>query len=303
MNAPDVEAAPASSSRREDVSFYSEGARLAGHLYVPSALAPGERRPAVLLCHGFAGFKELLLPPYGRRLAAEGFVVLAFDYRGFGDSEGEAGRLVPPDQVVDIRNALTYLQSRPEVDGARLALWGSSFGGANAVYAAAVDRRVKAVAAQLTFASGRRMILGGLGEPEKARLLETLAAVRERAVVKNKVLRLSPDQILTDAESKEFYATQVKTFPKLGTKLPLATLGHILEWEPETVVDRLSAPLLILAAEKDGVCPPSESQILFDKARGEKSLVSLPCRHYDAYAGEPFEKGIAAILGWFRRHL
>ena len=58
--------------KREDVAFYSEGRRLSGHLYLPDDRKEGERRPAVVLAHGYTGVKELILPAYAERFAAQG---------------------------------------------------------------------------------------------------------------------------------------------------------------------------------------------------------------------------------------
>ena len=289
---------------RKNVAFYSEGQQIAGHLYLPEGVAENSKCPAVVLCHGFAGFKELLLPPYAEKFAQNGFVALVFDYRGFGESQGERGRLVPVEQIADIRNAITFVQTLPEVDAQRIGLWGTSFGGANAIYVAAVDSRVKALAVQLTFASGERMIKGDLGPEQIQKLESTLQAVQERAVVKNKTLRLGPDQILTDQESKTFYAENVGKFPQLATKIPLSALRHIMEHNPQDVIARLKCPVLFLAAEKDTVCPAEQSRILFGLAPEPKKLVLLEnCRHYDSYEGAPFEKGSTAIMEWFSQYL
>ncbi len=70
------------------VTFFSEGARLVGNLFLPANLQPGERRPGIVLCHGFTGVRQLTLPDYARQFAQAGFIALIFDYRGFGESEG-----------------------------------------------------------------------------------------------------------------------------------------------------------------------------------------------------------------------
>lgn len=284
-----------------DVSFFSEGARIAAHLYRPEG-ATGPC-PAIVLCHGFAGFKEMLLPPYAERFARAGYVALTFDYRGFGASEGEPGRLVPAEQIVDIRNALRYVRSLEDVDAERLGLWGTSFGGANAVHAAALEPRVRAVVVQLTFASGRRIIKGGLTPEQAQRLDSTLASVIERTVVRNKVMRVAPDQILSDEESKAFFARNLAAFPQLQTKIPFSTIAHVLEHNAEEVLDRVRCPLLVIGAKHDGVCPPSESEILFARAHEPKQLVMLDCRHFDAYEGEALEQASGAAAAWFRRHV
>ncbi|MFA5353884.1 MAG: alpha/beta fold hydrolase [Thermodesulfovibrionales bacterium] len=283
---------------KRKVSFFSEGTPIAGELYLPAGKQ--EKLPAVVLCHGFSGTKELLLPAYAEGLAESGYAVLAFDYRGFGESEGERGRLVPDEQMTDIRNAVTYMQTLGEVDPERIGFWGTSFGGANAIRVAAIDKRIRAITVQLTFASGRRMVTGNMDTEAVRKLEETLKKVRERAVTQNKVLRLNAGQILTDEESKAFFEKVTQQNPQLNVKIPFITLQHILEHNPEDCIAEVGCPVLIIAAENDGVCPPSESQMLFERAREPKKMLLLEgCRHYDAYAGEPFRKGIAEIRQWF----
>ncbi|MFQ5472972.1 MAG: alpha/beta hydrolase, partial [Dehalococcoidia bacterium] len=106
--------------KREDVNFYSEGCRLSGHLYLPDDGSGREPKRAIVLAHGFTGVKELILPEYAKRFAAEGWIALTFDYRGFGTSEGQRGRLLAPDQCEDIRNAVTYACTRSDVDADRI---------------------------------------------------------------------------------------------------------------------------------------------------------------------------------------
>lgn len=289
---------------KKDVSFYSEGKKIAGDLYLPDDINDRQPCPAVILCHGFAGIKELLLPAYAERLAQHGLIALIFDYRGFGASEGERGRLVPQEQVTDIRHAITFVQTLKEVSEDQIGLWGTSFGGANSIYVASIDTRVKALVVQLTFASGDRMITGDLGEEELQKLESTLRKVEERAVTKNKVLRLHPDQILTDEESQAFYTNIVKQYPTVQTKIPLSTLQRIREHNPQDVIANVTCPILIIAAENDTVCPAHESHILFEHAHEAKELVILEgCKHYDAYEGAPFEKGIQSTIDWFSRYL
>jgi len=289
---------------KKDVQFYSEGKKIAGDLYLPNDMQDQQPCPAVILCNGFAGIKELLLPAYAERLAQHGLIALIFDYRGFGDSEGERGRLVPQEQVTDIRHAMTFVQTLKEVNGEHIGLWGTSFGGANSIYVASIDTRVKALAVQLTFASGERMITRELREEEREKLESTLRKVRERAVTRNKVLRLNPDQILTDEESQAFYADIVEQYPKVQTKIPFSTLQHIMEHNPQYVIANVTCPILIIAAEKDTVCPTQESYILFEHANEPKKLLMLEgCKHYDAYEGKPFEKGIESTIEWFSRYL
>ena len=70
------------------VEFYSEGFKLVGDIYVPDGLPSGEQRAAVLLCHGYTGVKDLYLPDNAKTLNDAGYVVMTFDYKGWGESEG-----------------------------------------------------------------------------------------------------------------------------------------------------------------------------------------------------------------------
>ena len=83
-------------------------------------------------------------------------MALVFDYRYFGDSEGEPRhQLFPLEQVEDVRNAITWISDQPEVDSRRIGLWGTSYGGGIVIYTATWDRRVKAVVAQVPAAISR----------------------------------------------------------------------------------------------------------------------------------------------------
>ena len=159
---------------KREVVFYSEGAKIVADMYVPEQYAEGEKYPVIILCHGFSGIREILLPDYAETFAAAGYISLVFDYRGFGDSEGDRGRLIPSEQVVDIRNAITFMEAQPEAEAERIGLWGTSFGGANAITTASIDDRVKCLTVQITFGNGERMVAEGLSAEEKAKILSTL---------------------------------------------------------------------------------------------------------------------------------
>src|SRR5207245_10090513 len=128
------------------ISFSSDGLKLSGIVHAPDDLRSGERRPAFIVLHGFGGNKD----GQGQTVVAKqftqwGYVTLRIDFRGCGESEGEQGRIICLDQVADTRNAITYLATRPEVDPNRIALVGSSFGAALAVFTGGAEQRAAAV--------------------------------------------------------------------------------------------------------------------------------------------------------------
>src|SRR5438128_11585471 len=143
---------------RQDVEFQAEGPRLRGWLYTPDAgSAPF---PTVVMAHGFSAVKEMYLDRFAEAFAEVGLAALVFDNRGFGASEGQPRYEIDPWlQVHDYRDAITYASTRPEVDGTRIGIWGSSYSGGHVLVVGAVDRRVKCVVAQVPLVSGSRNIL------------------------------------------------------------------------------------------------------------------------------------------------
>jgi cephalosporin-C deacetylase-like acetyl esterase len=138
--------------------FLSDGLKLSGIVHVPDDLKPGERRPAIIMMHGFGANKNGGPEWACRQFESWGYVALRFDYRGCGESEGERGRVIAMEEVSDARNAVTAMAARPDVDPKRIALCGSSLGAGVAVQAAALDERVGAVILENGLGHGERVI-------------------------------------------------------------------------------------------------------------------------------------------------
>lgn len=136
-----------------DVEFDAEGATLRGWLYRPRT---GDSvAPVVVMAHGYNCLKEFYLDRYAEAVANAGHVVLAYDHRCFGDSEGEPRQELDPwVQVRDYRHAITFAQTLDGVDPDRIGVWGSSYAGGHVLVVAAIDRRVGCVVAQVPTISG-----------------------------------------------------------------------------------------------------------------------------------------------------
>jgi uncharacterized protein len=163
---------------RKPVSFFSEGIKLAGDLYLPDDLARGEKRAGIVLCHGYTGVRNLYLPDNASVLNETGYVVLNFDYKGWGDSEGPKTRLAPYSRVADVQAALTLLAAQPEVEASRLGLYGTSYGGATVVWVAAIDSRVQCTVSVVGIGNGARWMRSVRRPDEYYDLLERAAADR-----------------------------------------------------------------------------------------------------------------------------
>ena len=92
---------------QEQVTFLSDSLKLYGIVHVPDGLNSGERRPAIIMMHGFGANKNGGPEWVCKQFEAWGYVALRFDYRGCGESEGERGRVIPMEEVSDARNAVT----------------------------------------------------------------------------------------------------------------------------------------------------------------------------------------------------
>jgi len=136
---------------RRDIAFDAEGVTLRGWFY-EGASGPA---PTIVMAHGFSAVKEMYLDKYAETFAAAGLNALVFDNRNFGASDGEPRQEIDPwAQVRDYRHAITYATTLPEVDRDRIGVWGSSYSGGHVLVVAAIDRRVKAVVAQVPLVSG-----------------------------------------------------------------------------------------------------------------------------------------------------
>src|SRR6202047_1069129 len=162
-----------------DVSIPAEGGiELGAWLFLPEGHGP---HPAITMAHGFAGTREHGLERFAQAFAAAGFVVLVHDHRNFGTSGGDLrGDVDPWRQVADWRRAISYRESRPEVDSKRIGLWGTSYAGGHALVLGATDRRIACVVSQVPTISGYQQGLRRV-TPEGVAALEAALNDDERA--------------------------------------------------------------------------------------------------------------------------
>jgi alpha-beta hydrolase superfamily lysophospholipase len=268
----------------QKVGFYSDGARLDGMLYTPDGLAPGEKRAGVVLLAGYTYLKSFVLPDIARMLSAAGYVALVFDYRGFGESEGQRWRLLPAEQVGDARAAVTFLADQPQVDAERLAVVGLSLGGSNAIAAATADSRIGAVVAVASPGNGERWLRGLRRYWEWDEFLARIAADRSRRARSGESTRVNPLEIvLPDPETESFFERVYGEFPEMRCELALETAEALIEFRPEDQIARLAPrPVLLVHGAADRLVPPDESRHMFERAGSPRRMEVLPgVGHFD----------------------
>src|ERR687888_2393886 len=186
---------------RRDIAFDADGVVLRVWFY--SAEGASGRRPTVVMAHGFSAVKEMYLDSFAEVFAAAGLNALVFDNRGFGASDGEPRQEIDPwQQVRDYRHAITYAQARPEVDAARIGVWGSSYSGGHVLVLGAIDKRIKCVVAQVPLVSGfrniQRLVRQDFLAPNRA-LFEQDRAARYRGEPPAMVPVVDPDPLAVSA--------------------------------------------------------------------------------------------------------
>ena len=292
--------------RVEEVSFYSGGDRLAATLKLPEGDGRGPL-PAVVHGPGWLGLRDAkLYRPYHEALVDAGMAVLAIDYRGFGDSEGEARRLDPWRQIEDIRSAVTFLETRDEIDDGRLGTFGSgATGGGNAVIAAATDERLRAVVSQVPVADGRDWLRRMRRESEWLAFLERLESDRRRRVLSGESELVDPrEEIMVATPERRTTTVKGDVDQRVPRQVELASADEILAYRPIDFVDRIAPrAAMFICVERDATTPEDHAIALFERAAPPKKLVvQTGTTHYAAYA-QYAQVVIPLIVDWFTRHL
>lgn len=292
-----------------DCQFYSDGIRLDGLLHLPDDPPRGARYPVIVLCSGFQGLKELIPAKLRGPFTDAGFACFAFDYRGFGTSDGERGRMIPREQVEDVQSAVTFLQQQPELDAKRIGLVGWGFGGGVVVQAAAEDTRVCAVACLNGIGDGGRAVRDSRPDAEYSAMHERIADDRTRRVLTGQSARVSPWEVVPlDPPTQENVDTDMYgNHPRFGVDISLQSAEAYYAFRPEAVADRIAPrPLLIVHGARNALHPIDEARSLYALAREPKTLIEIPAaQHLDwIQPGDPhYTATVPRIVGWFEQYL
>jgi fermentation-respiration switch protein FrsA (DUF1100 family) len=295
---------------RIDTSFPSDDARCAAYVYRPDDEGQeGGRRPCVLMAHGLSGTREDRLPTFADRFAAAGFVVVLFDCRHLGASEGQPRQLVDIGrQQEDYRSAVRFARTLEGVDPDRIALWGSSFSGGHARVVAAEDPRIAAVVAQMPYTDGlsaaRLVSLRDIARLTVAGLRDQIGAWLGRAPYTLPSAG-GPGElaVMTAPEAVPGLRDMVAPHSLWKSDIPARILFPMLFYRPVRHAAKVSAPMLICACDNDQTTPVGPTLRAAKRApRGE--LVRYPIGHFGIYAGGAnLERAITDQTDFLVRHL
>ena len=291
---------------REQVRFDSGGESCAATLFLPADAAGP--LPCVVMGSGLSCVRDQGLEAFGERLGTAGFAALAIDYRHFGGSEGEPRGIVSAaGQRADLRAALAYARSRPEVDPARVALWGYSLGGGNVQAVALGDERLAAIVLVAPVVSGLRSLLHVGGVRHVLRLAG--AGVRDglralRRAEPYRVAAAGPPGSLAALNSPDSLPGFEAITPE-GSTWSNALCARVALAPPYGLARKareIPCPALYCLTEEDDINPPALGRLAAERApRGELRL--YPGGHFDPFLGENLDRIAADQVEFLRRHL
>ena len=218
----------------------------------------------------------------------------------------------PWEQVRDYQHAITYAQSREDVDAERIGVWGSSYSGAHAYVVGAIDRRVKAVSGQVPLVSGRRAFeslvrIDQWGPTWEAFAADRLERARGGAPAMMPVVTADPSApaALPTPDSYDFFTrTGSDRAPSWENQVTLRSIEFFQGYEPGRFLPLIApTPLQMVVAPNDRLVAGEHASAAYELASHPKKLVIVPGGHFDAYTGPGFEISSAAARDWFVEHL
>jgi len=269
------------------------------------------RRPCVVMAHGFGGTADSGLMPFAERFAQAGLDALLFDYRGFGESEGQPRQVLSiKGQLEDYAAAVAHARGLDGVDPDRIVLWGSSYSGGHVVAAAVADGRVAAVVSQVPAMDGVATMLNALRRTGPAGMAR-LTALGVRDLIGSLRGREPVTAPAVAAPGSVGFMTTPDALPGMravaGPSWQNAVAARIAlqagAYRPGLQADRLPCPILIQIADRDSVAPVKAAEAAAWRATGRAEVRTYPIGHFDIYTGAPFEHAIADQLHFLRRHL
>jgi uncharacterized protein len=282
---------------RKDLVFPSNADPCAAWFYATTA--EEAEVPVVVMAHGLSGTRRDRLGVFAERFAAAGFAALVFDHRGFGDSGGEPDLFDPARQLEDWRAAISFARSLPGIDASRVATFGSSMGGGNALAAAAEDSAVAAAISQVPFldivrqahrssplVAGRMLAAAARGE-----YLPAVGQPNEPALINAPGGEEGWRRVVSIGEDSR-WRNRVSSRWLLGA--PYRPVRH---------ASKLHCPWLVCVGEADRVAKPGPA-IAAAKRAPKGELRTYPgVDHFDIYDGPAHEAVVADEIEFLRRHL
>ena len=296
---PAIDKVPEKHPIESEMTFNSDELKLSGTVHTPAEQRLSERRPAILVLHGFGGNRwghgTIVI---ARQLGDWGYVTMCFDFRGCDKIEDEHGHILCFDQVADTSNAMSYMAGRPEVDPDRITLVGSSFGAAVAIYTGGADQRVATVLSVGGWGDGKRQFRRQHPTAETwARFTVMLEEGRRTHERTGKSLMVPRFDIVPIPLRLRGRMSQGSIM-----EFPAETAQSMCDFRADDMVEKFaSRSLLFLHSANDSVTPTAESIELFRWARQPAELHLLSdVDHFTL--NEEKQRLTRIVAGWLARY-
>ncbi|SES85325.1 alpha/beta fold hydrolase [Thalassotalea agarivorans] len=299
------------------VTFKASGETVVGNVYLPSNFDEQQQYPAVIVSGSWTTVKEQMSGLYAEKLAEQGFVALAFDFRNFGESDG-AMRFHenPAQKVEDIHFAIDYLQTLPYVSKDKIGALGICAGAMYTLQAAATDTRIKSVvttASWLHDSEAVKLFYGG----EDGVAQKIAAAKQAKQLYRDTgAMEYIPSISTTDESAAMFGEYDYYLNPKRGAvpqwsadKFAVASWEDWLTLDPMPSAKQLHTPTLMI--HSDGAVLPEYTKTYFDNiATSNKQLfwmetsLESPFHQFNFYdQQEEVDTAITQATLWFNKQL
>lgn len=279
--------------------------------FLPAEGSADSPRPCVVMAHGLGGTVDSGLMPFAQAFAAAGYATLAFDYRGFGRSDGEPRQVVSPSrQQDDYRAAIAAAAAQPGVDPDRIVLWGCSLSGGHVLEVALGRTDVAAVISMIPLVDGRAAAVAAARQHKPSAMLRAtgtaLAAKASSAVGRREpMIPLTGPPGSTALLSLDGYEEAYTSVagPTWRNEIGAGIGADLGSFRPGTgAADLIETPLLVQIADLDRSAPPHAAASVAFSARAE--VRRYPGDHFDLFSGRPcHDLAVEHALLFLRRHL
>ncbi len=293
---------------KQPVSFSCQRVQCVGELWTPPANAFAPKPALIIMAHGFGGLKDWGLPAFAERFVQAGYAVMLFDYRGFGASGGMPRRVVDGEEhVKDWLSAVDAMKARTDIDAARIGIWGSSYSGGHVLKAAAQRPGVvKVVSAQVPFVNG---LSSSLLFPLKYQPLAGWYALRDMMRGDQEeplyVPTVAPSGLaaLICAECVQGYKQLVPPGHESEHTVAARVFLTLPFYNPGNSAKDIQAPVLIVAADNDGLIPVAKVREVVATLKHGEYLELKGANHFSPYSGPIFEQVVARQTAFFKAHM
>jgi fermentation-respiration switch protein FrsA (DUF1100 family) len=301
---------------RKDVEFTSGGETVRGHHYTPDGMGDGPF-PIILMAGGWCYVKELVQPHYAAAFNNVGCAALVFDYRNFGDSDGQPRQHLDPwMQIEDYHNAISYAETLDIADPDRIGVWGISYSGGHALIVGATDPRVKCIFSTIPVVDGYLNMQKVHGSIGFRRLKDAVAEDRRKRFSTGEygyIPMSSPDfatELCTwpfPEVTEVFKNLQATTSPNHEHRNTIASVENLFDYSVFPFVERiLNTPTMMLVAEGDDITLWDKEIEAFNKIPTSKKRLFVVdhTTHMVLYSNQS-QLEIAADQGakWFEENL